>query len=382
MQNKSSTQLKVLITGGHVTTALAVISEIQDKKDWQIIFVGRQSAMEGSREPSLESQRIPKMGIKFCSIPAGKIPRYLSLKTITAMIRIPLGFLSAFFLVLRERPDIILTFGGYIAVPVAFSGWLLRIPIVTHEQTVKIGLANEFIELVSDQIAVSWRQSQKHFKRNTTLTGPPIRKAILHGVEKPLEIELEKRPLIYVTGGNLGAHIINQAVKKALPKLLKKYSIVHQIGPKNPWNDYQNLIKIEKDLSPKLRKRYLIRHWFDEQEVSWLLRKADLVIGRSGANITAELALLGTTALLIPLPIAGRNEQLENARMLVKLGTAEILEQHQLSPERLLEKIDQIFSKITEFKKNASKTQALVIKNASENLVKLLEKTHDKKKKT
>jgi UDP-N-acetylglucosamine--N-acetylmuramyl-(pentapeptide) pyrophosphoryl-undecaprenol N-acetylglucosamine transferase len=377
---KKKDKKKLLITGGHLTPAIAVIEKL-NKDEWEVIFMGRRVAQEGTSKLAAEMQEIPKIKAQLVTIPAGKIPRHLDFRSVPAILRIPFGFICAFVKIARLKPDVILSFGGYVAVPAALAGKILKIPIITHEQTVKKGLANSLIEHFADTVAVSWEQTKKYFKKEVVVTGNPLRQEILVGPGQKIAIEKKDIPLLYITGGSQGAHIINKLVEKCLLKLLKSYAIVHQSGTTREGRDYQKLLKLRESLTQELKDRYLVRDWFTANEVSWFLRNADLVISRAGANTVTEIAFTGATALLIPLPIAGRREQLENARLLESVGTAEILSQTKLSEKLFRQKIRKMLANSARYKTNAQKAQALVDPRAAERLIYLVNEVYEKKKK-
>src|SRR3990170_2659026 len=157
--------MKFVVTGGHMTPAVAVLEELfkkerETKESVRILYVGRKYAMEGDRStPSVEYQYILRLGVSFASLVTGRVQRVFTWYTIPSLLKIPIGFFHALFILLRFRPDAILSFGGYIAVPVVVTGWLLGIPIVTHEQTLTFGRANKVIEVFAKKIAVSWEDS-------------------------------------------------------------------------------------------------------------------------------------------------------------------------------------------------------------------------------
>lgn len=378
--NKRQKKKKLLITGGHLTPAIAVIERLK-KDEWEVIFMGRRVAQEGSSELAREMREIPKLETKLITIPAGKVPRQLSLLSTFAILRIPRGFFSAFWHLKRLKPDLILSFGGYVALPAAITGKLLRIPLITHEQTLKKGLANSIIEPFADAVAVSWKQTEGLFKGNIRVTGNPLREAILKGPGRKVPIRAKNIPLLYITGGSQGAHTINNVVEKALPRLLKDYAIVHQCGSTKQRSDYKRLLQRKSSLPMELRNRYRVRVWFTGDEVAWLLRNADLVISRCGANTITEIAYTGAIALLIPLPIAGRDEQLENAKLLESKGSAEILPQSKLSEITLRKKIREILANSRRYKKNAQKAREMVIPDAAAKIVELVEEVYEKAKK-
>lgn len=380
-KNNSKKNKKIIITGGHLTPALAVIEELQKQtRNWEIVFVGRQTSEEGINKPSQESIKIPKMGITFKSIPAGKIPRHRSFRTITAILRIPLGFISSLIIVGSERPDIVLSFGGYLAVPVCLAAKIYKIPIITHEQTAVKGLATAIIEKLASKVAVSWdQQVANHPKSKVVVTGNPVRASIIQGPGTKIALQNNKAPIIYITGGNLGSQVINRTTKKALPKLTDRYNIVHQCGMGKAGDDINILIKAKSDLPSENQAKYLVQQWFTSRQVAWLLRNSRLVISRSGANIVTELALIGPPSILIPLPISARNEQYKNAKLLEDNGYSLILDQSSLNSSLLINKVKFMIKNYQDYKKHAPQARKLVKPDAAARIIDLIEDVYKKK---
>ncbi|MBI4999732.1 glycosyltransferase, partial [Candidatus Gottesmanbacteria bacterium] len=272
-----------------------------------------------------------------------------------------------------------LSFGGYIALPVALAGWLLRIPIITHEQSVVPGLATKIISRIAYRVCVSWPQSLGFFpKEKTRLTGNPIRLAIFNfqfSIFNKIPISQfpnKKLPLIYITGGNLGAHAINEVVANILPRLLEKYRIIHQCGDSQIYRDYGQLSVVSCQLSVEQRKRYLLTKYVESEDIGWVLNNADLVISRAGANTVTELAALAKPAIFIPLPWAGQQEQLANASLLEKIGSAVILPQEKLTGQSLYQCIESLIQNIDKYKENSKKAQKLVDLKAADKLVEVI----------
>ena len=358
-----------MITGGHLTPAQAVIEELKKESKWEIFYLGREYSLEGQKIPSVESRIVPKLGVKFVSIPAGRLQRQLSPRTFLSLAKVPLAFFYSFFLLLKIRPDVILSFGGYVSIPVVIASWFLGIPILTHEQTIVSGLANQINGYFAKKILVSYSESLKHFpEKKTILTGNPIRREVFKRCPSYLtsHISHEKLPLLYITGGNQGAQIINKAVVEVLPELLQRYRLIHQCGKL----DYGRIKdKLKQKLKQKLQKRYFLTDYLESKDIGWVLNEADLIISRAGANIVVELAVLGKPAILIPLPWAAEGEQAKNAQMLVDAGAAVILPQKQLSGKRLQMAIEKMMVNLRQYQTRAAKAKKLVKPNAAKEVV-------------
>ena len=225
--------MKIAVTGGHLTPALAVIDELKKVPGAQIIYLGRARSSEGDKSPSAESIVIPNLGLKFYVISAGRFQRRFSIHTIPSIGRIPIGITQSLAILAKERPDVIVAFGSYVAFPVVLAGWILGIPSISHEQTISSGLANRMIAPFAKKIALAWQESKKNFPEGkAVVVGNPIRKEILN-----LKKVRSTRPVILITGGNQGAHIINDTVSGVLSELLENDEIVHQTGGSEVYRD-------------------------------------------------------------------------------------------------------------------------------------------------
>ena len=343
--------MKILISGGHITPALAVIDELK-KKPVDIVVVGRQFA--GSNEPSFEYQEVKNRGVRFLNLDAGRLNRTVKYLTVISMAKIPLGFVGAFNIMRKEKPDVVLSFGGYIAFPLVMAAKILNIPVFTHEQTLVPGLANRIIGRLSQKIFVSFGQTKKYFpKDKVILSGNPLRPEIL----APKKKLSNQRPMILIMGGSLGSHSVNIIIETILPRLLKKYLIIHQVGSVEEYGDFERLNKLDD-------ANYLVAKHFSSEELAANLKKADLVIARSGANTVIELVALSKPAILIPLPWSALGEQMAHAKLLVNAGAAEIFEQ-QGSPDKLLDLIDRMIINLSPYHTAFKKLSYLFNKQAA-----------------
>jgi len=353
----------IVITGTHLTPALALIDKLT-KNNWHIIYLGKKKK---------EQQLLPK-GVRLIYISSGKLQRFNKISSLTTGIKLPFGVFQSFHYLKKIKPVLVLSFGGYTSVPVCLSAKLLSIPIIIHEQTLAAGLANKLIAPLAKKIAISWSQSQKYFpQKKTVLTGNPIRRELLKPKKSTkYQILNTKYPVIYITGGSQGSLIINQTISSILEKLLAKYSIVHQFGLVQADNHWQQQLDLQKNLPEEYQKRYLLQKWFSASELTAIFNKADLVVSRSGANTVIELAFFAQPALLIPLPFAQKNEQMANAQFLAQKGTAQILNQKDLSAKSLFTAITSMIIQINQFKARAKKLKPLIIDQGTDNLYRLI----------
>ena len=362
---------KILITGGHVTPALAVIQGLKNKfKDKiNIIFVGRKYAFENEKTLSFEYKEIKKREIEFISIETGRLTRIISLKTIRSIMRIPLGFFNAYKILKRQKPDVILSFGGYIALPIALWSCIFKIPLYTHEQTIHPGLSNRIIGIFAKRIFIAFKDTQSYFDKNkVVLTGNPIRPIIFNTISKPFIIKKDK-PVIYITGGSLGSHSINNKIGNIIYELLKKYIVIHQVGDSIEYKDYEKLVKLRKTFPTNLQKNYFLSKHFLEHEIGYIYSVCDIVVGRSGANTFFELISLKIPAVFIPLPWSANDEQKKHAIIFKHAGTGEIFLQKEDS-KKLIQLINKVAVNIYKYIYNFRTLQYLNSENAVNKIIK------------
>ncbi|MFC1727687.1 glycosyltransferase [Patescibacteria group bacterium] len=369
---------KIIITGGHLTPALAVIDELAKNNQWEIIFFGRKYASEREKTLSVELQLIREKGVRFIALTAGRFPRLMNRYTFLSALKLPIGFFQALYYLLKIKPQVILSFGGYLSVPVVFWGWILRVPSLTHEQTTVKSLASKINSLFVKKVAVSWPQSVKDYSsQKVVLTGNPLRGDIFKSRQKYWQILNfpQDLPLIFVTGGNQGAHAINLAIEEKLPQLLQKAILFHQCGHLESLGDFERLEKARERLPLALKKRYHVKKYLSGQEMGTFLQKADLIVSRSGANTLTEIAALGKPALFIPMPWNYKNEQLKNAQLLEKIGLAEILIQDgfHLSSQDLLKTVEKMIKNIKTYEKKGLEAKKLVKLDAAQRIVRQIE---------
>lgn len=365
--------MKILITGSHFTPAQATIEELQRNPNIKIVYLGRKYTREGDKSLSVESQILPKLGVKFIPIITGRLQRVFTAYTIPSLLKIPVGLFQSFYFLIKEQPDVVLSFGGYVAVPTVFSAWLLSIPVIIHEQTLVSGLANTISSYFADKIAVSFERKYGFNKTKTILTGNPLRKEIFNKANKYQSEEIrkvvnvakqEKLPLILITGGNQGSHIINETVCEILDNLTNQAVVIHQTGD-SKFSDLEKLQLKQKNL--KNPQRYFADKWLGE-DFGLILHEADLAVSRAGVNTLVELAYCGVPALLIPIPYLYKNEQVENARFFENLGLTKTLPQSQLTPKTLLEKINDMLKSLKTLKDQARNSRSIIISDAASRL--------------
>jgi|SRR3990167_4397458 len=357
--------MKILISGGHITPALAVIDELPAPIKAKLIFVGRKHNHIFDNELSFEYKEIEKRQIKFIDLHAGRLSAYLSIYTLINLLLLPIGFLQALWIVLRYQPEKILSYGGYLGFPITLAAAIFRIPIFIHEQTIKPGNANRLGAFFAEKIFVSFPETLAYFKQEKTIvTGNPIRRSLFAESKKMLFLKDIKKNIIYVTGGSLGSKKINSLIEQILPDLLQDYYVIHQCGSYDDNVDYCRMKQIN-------HPNYFIQPHFDDQELSQIYSRVDLVISRAGANTIFELIAMEKAAILIPLKIAAYGEQQHHAEMMKKNGVANIFQETGESHDLYII-ICQMMNDRHSYRKNFFKLKSLYRTNSAKEICRIL----------
>lgn len=316
-------------TGGHLFPALAVARELQKTLPGvKITFVG---TVRG-----IESKIIPREGYDLKFIRSeGLVGRDL-LSTARSLLKIPLSMADSFGILKEIRPDLVMGVGGYSSGPVLLCAKIMGIPTMIHEQNTVPGLANKLLGKFVDTVAVTYHESIKFFPQDKVfLTGNPVREEVLNGDrEKGCKIfSLDRdRFTIFVFGGSLGAHHINEAVGEALTYLepLKdRIQFLHQTGEK----DFNSMKELYSSKGFKGTVMPFSHQMADAYSA------ADLVISRAGATTLAELTACGKAAILVPFPYSAGNHQESNARKLWDMGAAQLILDRDLDGKKLFDMI-------------------------------------------
>ncbi len=324
---------KILITGGHPTPAIACIDYMRvSGKQIEILFLGRRFANEKEPNDTFEYQEISH---------SRRIPFVNSVarRGLAGVVNIFSSIIQATKILQAEKPSHILSFGGYISVPVCIASIITGIPFYIHEQTAKPGSANRFMSLFAKKVFISFPDSAPEFfvfpwqKSKIIFTGNPIRsEAFEKSSVVPKFLSGISGPLIFVNGGNLGSHAINEHIFKLIPDLLQVANVVHQVGNLSQYGDWEKA-QLQSKMHEGKPYRYIPLQYLPTSEYFDVLRRANCVVGRSGANSFFELIATCKPAVIVPLPYSARGEQESHAKILNRAGVAEIFSQYENSSE-------------------------------------------------
>jgi UDP-N-acetylglucosamine--N-acetylmuramyl-(pentapeptide) pyrophosphoryl-undecaprenol N-acetylglucosamine transferase len=249
----------------------------------------------------------------------------------------------------RIKPDIVFSKGGFVSVPVVLAAGHKHIPVIIHESDMTPGLANKIAMRKATRICCNFPETIKYLpKDKAVLTGSPIRQELLLG-NKLAGLELcnftPDKPIIMVVGGSTGAVHVNEAVRKILPELLKKFQVVHLCG------------KGKTDASLNNINGYVQFEYISEQ-MRDLFSISDIVISRAGANSICELLALKKPNLLIPLSAnASRGDQILNAKSFKEHGYSSVIFEEDLTPESLLNAVNELYENRHSYINNMAKSK-------------------------
>lgn len=348
-------------SGGHLTAGLAVADLLKGKNPAaKVFFLG--SINKRARELT------GRAGWPYRQVMArGLVSR-------NPFLLLYFGFSQFFSIIqslwwlLRWRPNLLLATGGYAAAGVVMAGWLLRIPVVVHEQNIVPGKANRFIAPLAAKLLVSFRETAGYWlKYRCVCTGMPPR-PFKHLAQAQARMELglsADRLTVLVMGGSKGSQRINQLLLELLPCLRdfkEKVQFIHLTGS----NDcpavaagYQRrgFVHYVKDFSFTMDINY---------------SAADLVVSRAGSSSISEILSFGLPAIFIPYPYSADKHQLKNVCQLVEQGAAIVVTEQEINAERLVKEISDFIRQPERLKQMAFQSRALCQPDAGETIIKEL----------
>lgn len=360
-------------TGGHIYPGLAVADELRIKNsDVRIVWIGssrRDKVMvcAGKGENAVASVDA------FIAIPAGKLRRYFSFRTLWDAFKVAAGFFVSFFYLIRIKPVALFSKGGFVSVMPCAAAKLLGIPVYTHECDVSPGLANRLNARFARRLLLSYEQSRAFFPKASpnavSVTGNPVR-PVFYTADKAkgaaflgLTGKISK-PVLLILGGSSGAHQINELVLQNLEWLCSRFIVVHQTGQGEDFKKAcaaartvnKNAIAGAKDelefaesgqtagsgraaksgSGAEVHPALYLCYDFIYADMPHVLALSDIVLSRAGANSLWECAVCAKPMVLLPLAGSGtRGDQIENAELFEKQNAAFVLNPREKDGKKL-----------------------------------------------
>ncbi len=294
---------------GHLAPAMAVADALRKQIDVDAFFIC------GTREQ--EKKALAPSGYRFSALSAPKFPRGISLGWIVFPFHFLFSLLAGFIILLRTKPTLIFSKGGFVSVPVCVAASVLNIPIVLHESDAVQGLGNRLIARLASRVCHGFPIENE--TEQDVYTGNPVRSFLKEQTASEglmLTGFSGRRPIVMITGGSQGAEALNRAVDSFLDALLNQADVIHLTGP-------------GKQGARKQHARYFVREFVD-RELGSLYAIASLVVTRAGAGTLSELSYFEKPSIIVPIKGLANDHQVRNAALLEQRGAAIVLKQSEL----------------------------------------------------
>ncbi len=338
-------------TGGHINPAVAVAKEMKHRNpENEILFVGTEGRME--------TRIVPNAGFEIKTVKMNGLKRKLTLKNMVENVNTVMLTLKASGeakkIINDFKPDVVVGFGGYVTGPVIRAAAKMGIKTAIHEQNAFPGVANKALAKFVDKVMLTSEAAEKYMtcKNPAVVTGLPVRREIVktdrHIARGKMGLD-DNTMLVLSMGGSLGANAINNAVVGMLEKLHSENNIcfLHATGSYGKWVGEKLQ---EKGIEYGKGTNIEIREYIDNMEIC--LPACDVVISRAGASSISEIQALKKPSILIPSPNVAENHQFHNAMAVAENGGAILIEEKDLTPEKLAETV-------LELKNNPQKLQSI-----------------------
>lgn len=332
---------------------------IEQKMCSDFVWVG---AKNGIEREILTNEQMPYFEIR-----AGKWRRYFSRQNLFDWVNVIIGFFQAFFIIIKLKPDLILTAGSFISVPVVFAGWALRKRIIVHQQDLRLGLSNRLMAPFADKITVAFDYSLKYFSaKKAVVTGNPVRQQVFSGNgERAVQFfNLEKGlPTLLVMGGSQGAQEINNLLFETIPQLILFCQIIHIVGRGNvvEWENKNDFGETGRRYHPH---EYLEKELFDAYAI------ADLVVCRAGISTLTELSAVGAPTIVIPI---ADSQQEDNADYFNGKNAIILLNQKKINAIEFVATVNRLLGEEDSRRRLGENMRAVMENNASARYLELIQ---------
>ncbi|MBV9087060.1 MAG: undecaprenyldiphospho-muramoylpentapeptide beta-N-acetylglucosaminyltransferase [Acidobacteriaceae bacterium] len=331
-------------TGGHVIPALAVANELDSRYGAKILFIGTARG--------IENRLVPAAGYELRLVQVGALKKVSLATRVQTLIALPTAVLRASGILGEFRPDVVIGVGGYASGPGMLAAAISGVPTIAFEPNVVPGFANRVLAIAVSAAAVQFEQTCAYFRR-CTVVGVPVRRAFFE-----IHPKTSGPPTLLVSGGSQGAHALNEAVMGTLGALRERIPgvhIIHQTGERD-YNEAQGIYLragVSAEVTPFI------------ENMPEAFARADLLVCRSGASTVGEVAAAGKPAIFVPFPHATDDHQSRNAEVLARAGAAVVIEERNLSSERLVDSISALMADPTKRARMAAAARSLAREDAA-----------------
>ena len=355
-------------TGGHINPGIAIANKIKEEEpDSEICFIGTSRG--------LETDLVPSAGYELKTIEASGLKKEFTLNNLKYIIKTATSTSKAKKYIKEFKPDVVIGTGGYICGPVFAAATACKIPSILHESNAYPGKAVKMFAQKATKVLVAFDAAKQRLTmaKQVVVTGTPtkVKKIELTDSRKKelvneLGLNLDL-PIVLVFGGSQGAKAINDAIIGMLKEnKIKNYQLIWATGQKQYDIIADELKENGLDIN-NLNNCKPLPYIYNMEEMYAL---SDLIIARSGAMTVTELAISCKPAIFIPLPSVGANRQEDNARVVEKLGGAEVILNSELNSDILSEKLDRLTSNKKALEEMGRRVNSLEIKNVEDKIYK------------
>ena len=357
-------------TAGHVNPAVGVAGRIRELlPESEILFIGALGKME--------MELVPREGYEIRGVPVSNLSRSLSVEGIRHNIKFVSDLIKsgpACRKIIEEfKPDVVIGTGGYVCYPVLHEAAKLGIPTVIHEQNAYPGMTTKALAKHAECVMLAVEDAKKYLDRkdNCVFTGNPVRVSVLQAEREAARkaLNLDDRPLVLSFGGSLGAAALNKAAAYMLGESAKekKYQHIHGYGQHDEkFLDEVHAAGVKEEENPQIRMLEYI------DNMPECLAAADLVIGRAGAITLTEIEATGKCSILIPSPNVAENHQFHNAMALVNRDAAVMIEEKDLTGEKLWETVNTILSEPGRAEEIGKNAKAMAVLDANDRIYNII----------
>ncbi|BDS15614.1 undecaprenyldiphospho-muramoylpentapeptide beta-N-acetylglucosaminyltransferase [Aureispira anguillae] len=355
-------QQHIVFTGGgtlgHVMPNLPLIEHYQ-QEGWKVSYIGSKAGEERAK--------IEGLGIPYYPIRTGKLRRYFDFQNFLDIFNVAIAIVQSFFLLLRLRPTVLFSKGGYVALPPVIGAWLMRVPTIIHESDMTPGLTTKISKRFAKQICVSFQNATRFFPKDKVhWTGLPVRNLVFQANKaRGLEVSgfTGKRPILLTFGGSLGAAFLNTMIRENVKNgNLAAYDVINICGSGklDPTMQFDNYVQFESLADDFLH----------------IMKASDLVITRGGATSLFELLAMKKLHIIIPLSKnASRGDQIHNANYFSSLEVSTFLEEEDYIWEQMHQ---QIQSTLENKALTLAKIDSLEFANATKKVIAVIDKVATK----
>ncbi len=312
-------------TGGHVIPALAIAQALKEQYGAEILFLGTARG--------IENRLVPKAGFALRLVQVGALKNVSLATRLKTSVALPRAIWDSWRIIAEYQPQVMIGVGGYASGPAMLAASLSSIPTVAFEPNVVPGFANRVVAPMVSAAAVHFEETCRYF-RHCQVTGVPVRQQFF---EIGGRRRGDSRPTLLVFGGSQGAHSINQVMIESLRALRERVPglhIIHQTGERD-YNDAQAAYLASGGSAE-------VYPFIDDMPGTFA--RSDLLVCRSGASTAAEIMAAGKPAIFVPFPRAADDHQKRNAETLERAGAALMVEETNLTRDRLVQAVTSLLN--------------------------------------